>query len=208
MQPGFLNLPDPGPQAASSLATSRAGISSFAPDAPRNRSDAVALGELLLRAARLLETALATSSGEFGLNETRFSLLELLRQTPAGCSQIELAGQLFLSEANLSTLLERMRLDGLITRERSPVDRRKSLVRLTPLGTESLSKARRSRAAALYDLLGALQSQTAPRLGGILQEVVAALEGRLAEQRLGERSCRAFGVIWPDGECDSAPSEA
>lgn len=200
MQPGRLNLPDPEPHAAPNPATSRAGISSFAPDAPRSRSDAVVFGELLLRAARLLEAALAASSGDFGLNETRFSLLELLRQTPDGCSQIELAGKLFLSEANLSTLLERMRLDGLITRERSSVDRRKSLVRLTPLGNEALAKARRSRGAAISSLLGALSSPHSPRLSGTLQELVAALEGRIAEQRLGERSCRSFGVIWPDGE--------
>ena len=201
--------PSPGSESeqapAPSSVTRRIDMPSFAPDSHCDSADTVELGELLLRSATLLEAAMADCTAGFGLNETRFRVLDALRQqAPEGCSQIELAECLFLSEANLSTLLERMRLDGLLTRERSALDRRKSLVRLTSLGDSILEKSTRIRTAVLSNLMGMFRGPATPHLIKSFKELTGVLERCLAEQRSGDRQTgRAFGVVWPEADSSS-----
>jgi DNA-binding MarR family transcriptional regulator len=97
--------------------------------------------DLILRSAHLLRIVLAPALAELGLNDARWAVLQAVQAGgTAGCSQTELAQELQHSESNISTLLERMRADGLVTRERSAFDRRKSLVQLTPGGQELLAQ--------------------------------------------------------------------
>src|SRR5262249_14919042 len=91
----------------------------------RNADSADSTGGLLLRAAECLTALLQAPTARAGLNESRYNVLNVLRRKNSGnCTQTELATLLLQSESNLSTLLERMRLDGLISRVRSESDRR------------------------------------------------------------------------------------
>lgn len=88
------------------------------------------------------------------LNDARFTLMRAIRNSNSGeCSQSDLARCLKQSEANVSTLLDRMRGDGLVSREKSPFDRRRSVVRLSVRGEELLRDAEREYAARAQGIL-------------------------------------------------------
>lgn len=147
------------------------------PAASRLPSD---IGELILRGAECLSAALVECTAASGLNEARFRVLHALRRRTAGeCSQAELAELLLQSESNLSTLLERMSGDGLITRTRSRTDRRRSLIALAPAGLDALSQAERARATATTKLMRHFDPAEAMGLADGLQRLVGDLEHTL-----------------------------
>ena len=134
------------------------------------------VGALLSRAADCLTALLHGPTATAGLNESRYNVLDALRWMPAGtCTQTELAARLLQSESNLSTLLERMRQDDLISRVRSETDRRKSLIGLTAAGREALARADLVRARAISTILKELnepqQAALCASLGLLLQRL-------------------------------------
>lgn len=132
---------------------------------------------LLMRGAECLETALLECTADAGLNEARYRVLDALhRHTGGECSQAELAVKLLHSESNLSTLLDRMGGDGLITRARSQTDRRRSLIRLAPAGLEALELADQARATTTARLFRFLSSHETDQLVELLQRLVGDLE--------------------------------
>jgi DNA-binding MarR family transcriptional regulator len=146
------------------------------------------IGALLMRGAECLTAALLECTAEAGLNEARYRLLDSLHQRTRGeSSQSELAIQLLQSESNLSTLLERMSGDGLITRTRSQTDRRRSLIRMTPAGLEALMQANRARAATVVRLLRFFSTREAEHLAEGLQRLVGDLEN--APEVCARRAC-------------------
>ncbi len=163
------------------------------------------LGELLLRTAECLTALLQAPTADAGLNEPRYNVLAILRRKEAaGCSQTELADDLLQSESNLSTLLERMRRDGLISRVRSETDRRKALIELTPAGSEAVARAERARASASAPVWRVLDGESAARLGKTLGLLVRRLEYALGAAPCdGVRPIAAGGFKGP--EHDSHP---
>jgi len=138
------------------------------------------VGTLLLRAADCLAAALAECTAEAGLNESRFRILMALeRRTTGECSQSDLADLVLQSESNLSTLLERMGGDGLITRTRSQTDRRRSLIRITPAGQTALANADRTRAATIVRLMRPFSHEDATQLASGLERFVGGVERSL-----------------------------
>jgi DNA-binding MarR family transcriptional regulator len=108
----------------------------------------------MLKASRQLQSFLDRTSCDFGLNETRYTVLKCVDQTaPDGCSQVELAAQLDHAESGISTLIDRMRESGLIYRLRSKSDRRKRVLLLTPLGREVLVELEQKRMQRIMSLL-------------------------------------------------------
>jgi len=95
--------------------------------------------ELVMEAADSVREMMTPCLTAHGLNDARFTIMRAIRASRNGeCSQSELARCLKQSEANVSTLLDRMRGDGLVSREKSPFDRRRSVVRLTEKGEQQL----------------------------------------------------------------------
>src|SRR6476661_3644518 len=71
--------------------------------------------ELLQVAADSIRELMAPCLTCHSLNDARFSLMRAIHGSPSGeCSQSELARCLKQSEANVSTLLDRMRGDALV----------------------------------------------------------------------------------------------
>ena len=137
-------------------------------------------GSLLVRTADCLTALLQGPTATAGLNESRYNVLDTLRRMPEGTStQTELAAQLLQSESNLSTLLERMRHDELISRVRSETDRRKSLIGLTSAGREALARADLARSRATANLLKALDESQRAALCASLGLLLQRFEGEL-----------------------------
>ena len=138
------------------------------------------VGALLSRAADCLTALLHGPTTTAGLNESRYNVLDALRRMPAGtCTQTELAARLLLSESNLSTLLERMRQDDLISRVRSETDRRKSLIGLTAAGREAQARADLARSRATATVLQELNEPQRAALCASLELLLQRLEREL-----------------------------
>jgi DNA-binding MarR family transcriptional regulator len=137
-------------------------------------------GPLLLRTAECLTALLQAPTVHAGLNESRYNVLDALRRKPFGTSsQTELATCLLQSESNLSTLLDRMKNDGLISRARSESDRRVTRIGLSTAGREALTRADRARQCAAAPLLKVLDERLAAALVEALELLRGKLEGAL-----------------------------
>jgi DNA-binding MarR family transcriptional regulator len=137
-------------------------------------------GACLVRTAACLTALLQGPTATAGLNESRYNVLDALRRIPgAACTQTELAARLLQSESNLSTLLERMRQDELISRVRSETDRRKSSIGLTSSGREALARADLARSRATANLFKALDESQQAALCDVLGLLLQHCEGEL-----------------------------
>jgi len=171
---------------------------------PFSPGSSCSVGELLLRTAECLKALMQAPTAEAGLNESRYNVLAVLRRTTSGpCSQTELARELLQSESNLSTLLERMRKDGLISRVPSETDRRKALIGLTPAGSDALCRADQARARAARPIFHALDEQCETGLGETLGLLVEGLERTLGVARHGTTRLDAVDAAGRSGSIKS-----
>jgi DNA-binding MarR family transcriptional regulator len=90
-----------------------------------------------------------------GLRPRHLLTLTVLRDL-GGSTQQALAAQLSIDRTNLVGLLNELEADGLIERRRSPEDRRRHIVEVTPAGRETLAKAEFALAAVEDQVLAAL----------------------------------------------------
>jgi DNA-binding MarR family transcriptional regulator len=110
--------------------------------------------ELIQEAANSIRELMSPCLTNHSLNDARFTIMRAIHGSSLGeCSQSELARCLKQSEANVSTLLDRMRGDGLVSREKSPLDRRRSVVRLTDRGDELLARAEQEYAFRTQEVM-------------------------------------------------------
>jgi len=124
---------------------------------------------------RLLESRLHV----LGINGARYSVLRSLWEADGRMSQVTLAEKLHLSESNLSTLLDRMGRDRLITRTRSLLDRRKSLLELTADGRALAEKGRQIEATLAQELFSPLSDETCVQWEKTLLGLMAAWQDQL-----------------------------
>lgn len=74
------------------------------------------------------------------LRPVEFTVLSLIKANP-DINQKRLGQTLNISPPNLATLLDRMQANGLLTRQRNPLDRRSQSLVLTPQGNSACVKA-------------------------------------------------------------------
>lgn len=87
----------------------------------------------LRRAVNSLSACETELHREAGLTESQFGVLEALYHLGPLC-QKELAGKILKSAGNLTTVVDNLERRGLVSRERSPADRRMVTVHLTASG--------------------------------------------------------------------------
>ena len=76
-----------------------------------------------------------------GLSPQQFNLLRILRgQSPKAVSANLIAGRMIDRKSNVSRLLDKLLLKGLVTRKENPEDRRAIQVSITSKGLQLLSK--------------------------------------------------------------------
>jgi DNA-binding MarR family transcriptional regulator len=78
------------------------------------------------------------------LKPRQFQILGLLHDH-GGLAQRDLVQTMDMAPSMLVTLLNPLEADGLVTRERDPIDRRRHLVTLTPAGERQLASASRAQ---------------------------------------------------------------
>ncbi len=140
----------------------------------------------LLRVSQIVRFRLNDWLGRYELTDGRHAVLTVLaRAGENGCSQAELADQLYQSESNVSTLIERMQRDGLVSRSRSDADRRKRVLQITSMGRSTLASVDASRTAWAGRLMNGIPADDAPRLLALLQRLGASLEPSFALSPVG-----------------------
>lgn len=143
----------------------------------------------LLRIAQRIRSILNQGLADSGLNEIRLTVMQVLHESSqAGCSQSELADALQQSESSVSTLVERMRSDGLLYRLRSNADRRKRVLMLTAEGRDLLEQVEAVHAPRMRKLLSVLPGDDVNHLRQLLENLADGLAGH--QQLLPEAESR------------------
>jgi len=89
----------------------------------------------LLTCCNLIEAEIRRRlKAQFAVTLPRFDLLAQLDKVPDGLTLGETSRRMMVSNANVTTLVERLVADGLISRRTDPSDRRTSYISLTPKG--------------------------------------------------------------------------
>ena len=92
----------------------------------------------LLRTADTVWNASRVFFERWDLSPSQFNVLNLLRLTPEGLSQIELSRELIMHRSNVTGLLDRLERRGLVVRREVAADRRAYNVVLTATGARLL----------------------------------------------------------------------
>lgn len=159
--------------------------------------------ELIQEAADSIRELMAPCLTHHSLNDARFTIMRAIRSSPCGeCSQSELARCLKQSEANVSTLLDRMRGDGLVSREKSPLDRRRSVVRLTERGEELLSRAEQEYATRSQDVLRAFAIYEIQAFRDQLRNFISICESEFDQVDHGLAVAGRIGDIAPQSDTE------
>ena len=103
-----------------------------------------------------------------GLSGRQYLILAVLG-ADAPPSQLELAGLCGLLPAQVVPVLDELERRGLVARQRSEEDRRRSVVRLTSAGEESLAKADELARSIEDTLFGELDAGAREQLHGTLR---------------------------------------
>lgn len=133
----------------------------------------------LCHVSRMIRRQLSERYASAGLSENRVAVLLALSAPGSGFTQSGLAQELGLSESNLCDLIERMRLEGLLERQRSPLDRRKSVLTLTETGQDRCRLVRELHGRFEQDF----KSGSMPELQETVSRCVAVLSDCL---KIGE----------------------
>ncbi|MET7784782.1 MULTISPECIES: MarR family winged helix-turn-helix transcriptional regulator [Streptomyces] len=137
------------------------------------------LGYLLKHAQQRLARASAEALAPLGIDGHELAVLAVLA-AEYPLSQVEVAGRLGVDRTTMVALVDGLEDQGLVERRRSPQDRRKNIVELTPAGRDCLDRAERARLAMERRFLDPLDEEAAAALVRALRILVAE-ERRNAE---------------------------
>jgi DNA-binding MarR family transcriptional regulator len=139
-------------------------------------------------AARLCEAILAECYAPFDVGLSRMDVLELLAGLLECGSQSDIAANLRLSESTVCALIDRMQADGLLVRQRSVTDRRRSVLALTEQGQTLLRQAVSVRNQRLQNAFQDWNDIERMRTVDALQNVSQSLSSILGQSVLHSRS--------------------
>jgi DNA-binding MarR family transcriptional regulator len=122
---------------------------------------------LLDHLARINRARAEAALAPLNMRPRHLVALTVLRDHGGGTQQA-LADVLRIDRTNLVGLLNELEADGLVTRTRSPEDRRRHIVQLTDAGRERLREAECALAVVENDVLGALDETQREQLYRLL----------------------------------------
>ncbi|MEU2337233.1 MarR family winged helix-turn-helix transcriptional regulator [Streptomyces sp. NPDC006654] len=131
------------------------------------------LGYLLKHVQLRLAEASAPALAPFGIDGRELAVLVVLA-AEYPLSQLEAAGRLSVDRTTMVALVDALEEKGLVERRRSPRDRRKNTVQLTPTGQETLRRAERAREETERQFLAPLSPSDANQFVRALQVLVSA----------------------------------
>lgn len=96
----------------------------------------------IMRVQQLLSSTLDAHLRPFGITFARYEVLVLLKFSRSGELSLSKVGErLMVHPASVTNAIARLSADGLVTTRTDPQDRRRSLARLTPQGSQVLQSA-------------------------------------------------------------------
>ena len=107
---------------------------------------------------------------DFGLTESQFAVLEALHHL-GPLSQGQLCEKILRSGSNVTTVVDNLERDRLVTRERDQVDRRVQIVKLTDDGKARVAEALPVHVARITKALGSLTSEEQFDLGRLCRKL-------------------------------------
>lgn len=130
------------------------------------------LGELFLRAARRMRRNQAAQLAPLGLTPAQARGLRVIARNEKPLRMVELAERLEIVPRSVTTLVDALEAAGLVRREPDPVNRRSTLIVLTPEGALARDRMREARLRATEELFAPLT----PAQRQTLRDLLAALD--------------------------------
>lgn len=106
-----------------------------------------------------------------GISQRHYLALHYLSESE-GTPQQQLAETLWIDANNTVLLLNELESEGLVRRERDPVDRRRHLVYLTDVGAERVALARQRRESLEDEVLATLNAEERETLHRLLAKAL------------------------------------
>jgi DNA-binding MarR family transcriptional regulator len=126
----------------------------------------------LLRVTRITEAQLREFLRvEHGSTLPRFDVMAALHRSGDDMTMTELSRRLLVSNGNTTTVVDRLELDGLVTRTTSAADRRVVHVALTEAGTRHFDRLAAEHEAQVNSLFSGMSSADLDALEEILQRL-------------------------------------
>jgi DNA-binding MarR family transcriptional regulator len=125
----------------------------------------------LIRTDSLVTTALSRRFRRHGLSISGFNALVILRQAPEAVNPHEIADRLLVTRAAVTAILDALESKGLIRRDRSGEDGRRSLIAITPNARKLLDRLLPEHFAAEREMASTLSPNE--------KELLISLLGRL-----------------------------
>ncbi|MFI6876336.1 MarR family winged helix-turn-helix transcriptional regulator [Streptomyces sp. NPDC050400] len=131
------------------------------------------LGYLLKHAYLRLAEESSRALAPYGIDGRELAVLAVL-DAHDELSQLDAAGKLGIDRTTMVSLVDALEDKELVERRRSPRDRRKNIVQLTPAGQQRLQDAESARQEMERHFLAPLSGTDATRLVRTLQSLVGA----------------------------------
>ena len=112
--------------------------------------------------------------GRAGTTPARAKLLMTLH-CHGNCKMSEISGHLGVTPRNVTKLVDRLEVEGLVAREPHPEDRRATIIRLTSKGVLVSKESMLVNHAAIEELFEQLPPSDRQHLARILKRLIAAL---------------------------------
>jgi DNA-binding MarR family transcriptional regulator len=130
----------------------------------------------LLTCSNLVEAEIRRRlAAQFAVTLPRFDLLAQLDKVPDGLTLGETSRRMMVSNANVTTLVERLVADGLISRRTDPHDRRTSYISLTPEGRTAFAAMARAHEQWIAELFHGLNARDLASLMQLLGKTKASV---------------------------------
>jgi DNA-binding MarR family transcriptional regulator len=140
-------------------------------EAGRGNRDQRPLWLLLLRAAGVVESRLEAILGESGLSLSKFGVLHHLVRAGEALPLSRLAERLSCVKSNVTQVVDRLEIEGLVRRVDDPADRRSVLATITDEGRRRYEAGDRALVEAERQLLEGLTESDRKQLGEYLNRV-------------------------------------
>ncbi len=120
----------------------------------------------LVRTSRKVEADVSAQMQKaFGVRFVRFDVLSQLYRAPGRRLSIgDLGASLLAPSGNISSLLDRMEADGLVSRIADPNDRRRFLIQMTDYGLDQFKEMAQANARWVAGAFAAIDDATLDRL--------------------------------------------
>lgn len=130
----------------------------------------------LLRTAETLWNGSRVFFARWELSPSQFNILNVLLDTPAGRTQVDLSRELLMHRSNVTGLVDRLERRKLVLRRPQPGDRRAYLVALTPAGRRLVAEILPHYYRAADQVWGGFPTADLPPLMDALQRIAGNVD--------------------------------